>query len=81
MNKQQNNITLESIAEQKAALRKRIGSKEQKISALSQEFMDPWKPATKKSSAALGLFNKGMLVFDGVMIGLKLLKRLRKIMR
>lgn len=81
MNNQQNNITLESIAQQKAALRKRIDSKGQKISALSQEFMSPWKPAAEKSSATLGLFNKGMLVFDGVVIGLKLLKRLRKMMR
>lgn len=81
MNNQQNNITLENIAQQKAALRKQIDAQKLKITGLSQEFMNPWKPAMKRSSAALGFFNKGMLVFDGVVIGLKLLKRMRKMMR
>ena len=81
MSNQQNNISLEDIAQQKAALLKRINAQKQKMSSLSQGFIEPWKPATKKSSAALGLFNKGLVVVDGVVLGLKLLKRLRKMLR
>lgn len=81
MNNQQNDITLESIAQQKAALRKRIGTQKQKVSVMTQGFMEPLKPTTKKSTAALGLFNKGMVVFDAVLIGYKLLKKYRKLFR
>ncbi|MBQ6746913.1 MAG: hypothetical protein IJR07_07705 [Bacteroidaceae bacterium] len=81
MSNQQNNISLESIAQQKAAILKRINAQKQKMSSLSQGFIEPWKPTTKKSSAALGLFNKGLMVVDGVVLGLKLLKRLRKMLR
>jgi hypothetical protein len=78
MNNLQNDITLEHIAQQKAALRKRIGSQKQKMTHLSQEFLKPLSPTTKNNSTALGLFNKGMVVFDGVLIGYKVLKRFRK---
>ena len=64
MNNLQNDITLEHIAQQKAALRKRIGSQKQKMTHLSQEFLKPLNPTTKNNSTALGLFNKGMVVFD-----------------
>lgn len=81
MSNQQNDITLESIALKKAALQKRIGKQKQKMSALSQEFIAPLKPTVSKSSAVMGLFNKGMVVFDGVLIGYKLLRRFRKALR
>ena len=81
MNNQQNDINLEHIAQQKAALRKRIGSQKQKMTHLSQEFLKPLNPTTKNNSTALGLFNKGMVVFDGVLIGYKVLKRFRKFFR
>lgn len=81
MSNQQNNISLESIAQQKAALLKRIDAQKQKMSSLSQGFIEPWKPTIEKRSTALGLFNKGLVVVDGVVLGLKLLKRLRKMLR
>ncbi|MCR4765704.1 MAG: hypothetical protein K5856_05990 [Bacteroidaceae bacterium] len=81
MNNQQNNITLESIAQQKAAIKKRLDSQKQKMSALSNDFIAPLKPTAKKSSAVMGLFNTGMVVFDGALIGFKLLRRLKKVFK
>ena len=81
MNNQQNNITLEDIARQKAALLKQIRTQKGKMTTLSQGFIAPLKPTTKKSTAMMGLFNKGMVVFDGVLIGYKLLRKFRKMFR
>ncbi len=81
MNNQQNDITLEDIALQKAVLRKRIGKQKEKMTALSQGFIAPLKPAAKKGGAAMGLFNRSLVVFDGVLIGYKLLKRFKKLTR
>lgn len=81
MNNQQNNITLEDITRQKAALRKRISTQKEKMSTLSQGFIAPLKPTAKKSSAMMGVFNKSMIVFDGVLIGYKLLRKFKKMIR
>lgn len=81
MNNQQSNITLEDIAQQKAVLRKRIGKQKEKMTVLSQGFIAPLKPAAKKGGAAMGLFNRSLVVFDGVLIGYKLLKRFKKLTR
>ena len=81
MNNQQNDITLERIAQQKAALRKRIGTQKQKMTTLSQGFLEPLKPTAKKATPAMGLLNTGMVVFDGLLIGYKVLRKLRKLLR
>lgn len=81
MNNQQNDITLESIAQQKAALRKRIGSQKQKVSTLTQGFMAPLKPSAKKATPVMGLLNTGMVVFDGLLIGYKMLRKFNKLLR
>ena len=80
MNNQQNNITLEDIARKKAALLKQIRTQKGKMTTLSQGFIAPLKP-TKKNTAMMGLFNKSMIVFDGVLIGYKLLRKLKKFIR
>lgn len=81
MTNQQSDITLESIAQQKEALRKQIDAQQQKVSALSHSFMAPLKPAAQKGSAALGLFNRGMVVFDGILVGYRIFRKFRKLFR
>lgn len=81
MNNQQNDITLERIAQQKAALRKRIGTQKQKMTTLSQGFLEPLNPTAKKATPVMGLLNTGMVVFDGLLIGYKVLRKLRKLLR
>ena len=81
MNNQQNDITLERIAQQKAALRKRIGTQKQKMTTLSQGFLEPLKPTAKKATPVMGLLNTGMVVFDGLLMGYKVLRKLRKLLR
>lgn len=76
-----NNITLEDIAVRKAAILKRINLQKEKINGLSQGFITPLKPVAKKSNAVMGAFNTSMVVFDGVLIGYKLLRKFRKLFK
>jgi hypothetical protein len=53
----------------------------EKINGLSQGFITPLKPVAKKSNAVMGAFNTSMAVFDGVLIGYKLLRKFRKLFK
>ncbi|WP_418697439.1 hypothetical protein [Bacteroides sp.] len=69
--------TLESIAERKAALLQQIRGQKEAMADLTQEIFAPLAPATNKASAMMRAFNTGMAVFDGVMLGVKLMKKFR----
>ena len=58
-------VTLESIAQKKAML--------------LQEIFAPLEPATNKANAMMRAFNTGMAVFDGIVLGVKVMKKFRKI--
>ena len=66
-------VTLESIAQKKAMLQKEI------MTGLTQEIFAPLEPATNKANAMMRAFNTGMAVFDGIVLGVKVMKKFRKI--
>ena len=39
----------------------------------------PLEPATNKANAMMRAFNTGMAVFDGIVLGVKVMKKFRKI--
>lgn len=82
----QNNIpipplTLESIAQQKKELRQAILQQKEVMTELTRSLVAPLAPATSKTDAIMRAFNTGMAVFDGAMMGLKLMKRFRRFLR
>ena len=81
MRNEQRNITLEDIAIQKAAIRKKLGAQKEKMNELTHRFTAPLKPAAKKGNAVMGAFNTSMAIFDGVLIGYKLLRRVKKFLK
>ena len=78
MRNEQRNISLADIATQKAAIQKQLGKQKEKVNELTQNFMAPFKPVAKKSNAVMGAFNTSLAIFDGVLIGYKLLRRVKK---
>ena len=70
-------ITLESITQQKAALLQQIRMQKEIMTDITREIFAPVAPATNKANAMMRAFNTGMAVFDGVMLGLKLMKKFR----
>lgn len=72
-------ITLESIALQKEELRKRLQLQKQIMTDTARDLFAPLEPAASKGNAIMRAFNTGMAVFDGLMLGVNLMRRVRKI--
>lgn len=71
-------VTLESIAEQKAALLQQIRRQKQTMTHLTRELLAPIGPAAARGNSMMRAFNTGMAVFDGVMLGLKMMRKFKK---
>lgn len=71
-------VTLESIAQQKAVLLKKIRIQKEVMTVLTQEIFAPLEPATNKANAMMRAFNTGMAVFDGVMLGIKMMRKFKR---
>ncbi|MDO4163091.1 MAG: hypothetical protein Q4D56_01715 [Bacteroides sp.] len=72
-------VTLESIAARKAELLQQIRQQKEAMNQITHEIFAPLAPATNKADAIMRSFNTGMAVFDGVMFGIKIMKRVRKL--
>lgn len=72
-------VTLESITLQKAELLRKIQLQKEIMTGLTQEIFAPLEPATNKANAMMRAFNTGMAVFDGIVLGVKVMKKFRKI--
>ena len=80
MNNQQQKpqtITLEYIARLKAEKLEEIRA----MSRTTRRIFAPLAPAASKGDALMRSFNTGMAVFDGVMLGWKILKQVRRFFR
>ena len=80
MNNQQQKpqtITLEYIARLKAEIREQ----KKAMSRTTRRIFAPLAPAASKGDALMRSFNTGMAVFDGVMLGWKILKQVRRFFR
>lgn len=73
-------ITLESIALQKAELRKQIQQRKEAMAVLAKDIVAPVTPAAGKAGLMMRAFNTGMAAFDGIMLGLKIIRRMRKLL-
>ena len=70
-------ITLEEISKRKEALLKEIRQQKELMKATAADLFAPVKPAGK-ADAIMHSINSGIAVFDGVMLGMKVIKRIRK---
>lgn len=71
-------VTLESIAQKKAMLLQEIRLQKEIMTGLTQEIFAPLEPATNKANAMMRAFNTGMAVFDGIVLGVKVMKKFKK---
>lgn len=74
-------VTLESIAQQKATLLQEIRTQKETMTALTREIFAPLEPATNKTNAMMRAFNTGMAMFDGAMLGLKMIRKVKSFFR
>lgn len=71
-------ISLESIAQRKQEVRKKLHLQKQIMTDTARDLFAPLAPAADKGNAIMRAFNTGMAVFDGVMLGLRMMKRVRR---
>ena len=70
-------FTLEEIAERKKKLLNEIHAQKKAMTATTREIFAPLAPATNKADALMRSFNTGMAVFDGVVMGIKIMRKVR----
>ena len=74
-------LTLEDLQQQKAEALEELRAQQQIMADTARNLFAPIAPAADKGTAIMRAFNTGMAVFDGVMLGVKLMRKVRKIFR
>jgi len=72
-------ISLEDIALQKAKLLEEIQAQKMVISEAARLAFNPYSGVSAPGSSLIKTFNTGMAVFDGVMLGLKIMRKVRRL--
>ncbi|WP_303011272.1 hypothetical protein [uncultured Bacteroides sp.] len=74
-------FTLEEIAQRKKKLLNEIRAQKKAMAMTTREIFAPLAPATNKADALMRSFNTGMAIFDGVMMGIKVMRKVRAYFR
>lgn len=74
-------ITLEHIARLKTEKLEEIREQKKAMTRTAQRIFAPLAPATSQADAIMRSFNTGMAVFDGVVMGVKIMKKIRRFFR
>lgn len=75
------NITLEDIAQRKQETLAKIKEQKEIMAEITHEIFAPLAPAASGASALMRSFNTGMAIFDGVMLGMKVMRKVRAMFR
>lgn len=74
--------TLEEISQRKQEVLQDIRIQHQVIAETTQAIFSPLLPSSnEEQNSLIKKFNTGMAIFDGVMIGMKVFKSIRKLFR
>lgn len=74
-------ITLDMIRRQKAEKLAEIRASKQRIMDTTQRLFHPDEPSNVPSNALMSHFSSGIALFNGVMTGFKIIKRIRSFFR
>ncbi|WP_071145033.1 hypothetical protein [Bacteroides ihuae] len=73
-------ISLEDIALRKAKLLEEIRTQKIVISETARLAFNPYSGVATTGNSLIKTFNTGMAVFDGVMLGLKIMRKVRRLL-
>ena len=74
-------ITLEDIAQRKQEILQDIRNQKQAMADTTRRIFAPLAPAASGGSSLMRSFNTGMAIFDGVMLGMKMIRKVRGLFR
>ncbi|WP_294629323.1 hypothetical protein [uncultured Bacteroides sp.] len=73
--------TLEEITERKKQLQSEIQDRKKAMTDTAREIFAPVAPAANKADSIMRSFNTGMAIFDGAMMGIKIMRKVRRYFR
>ena len=74
-------ISCPNSKQSKKKLLNEIHAQKKAMTATTREIFAPLAPATNKADALMRSFNTGMAVFDGVVMGIKIMRKIRAYFR
>lgn len=74
-------VTLEDITLRKEKLLEEIHAQKQAMTTTAKKIFAPLAPTTSKVDALMRSFNMGMAVFDGIVMGIKVMHKIRRYFR
>lgn len=74
-------ITLDMICQQKAEKLAEIRASKQRMADQARELFHPAEEAMGSAKLLTSNFSSGIAIFNGVMTGIKIIKRIRKFFR
>lgn len=74
-------FTLEEIIERKKKVQEEIQAQKKAMVNITQEIFTPVSPAVSRTSALMQSFNTGMAIFDGAMMGIKVMRKIRSYLK
>lgn len=74
-------ITLEKIALRKEEILRDIRKQKQQMTNTARDLLAPLAPVASGGNAIMRTFSTGMAIFDGVMLGLKIIRKFRKLIK
>ena len=74
-------LTLEDLQRQKAEALEELRAQKQVMNDTARNLFAPIAPAANKGTAIMRAFNTGMAVFDGVVMGIKIMRKIRAYFR
>ena len=73
-------VTLDMICQQKAEKLAEIRASKQRIANNAREIFNP-SETINSANSLMSNFNSGMAIFNGIMTGFKIIKRIRELFR
>lgn len=74
-------ISLEEIRQLKVQTYAELQQRKEAVAKSARKLVAPLAPAVTKGNSLMRAFNTGILAFDGVMLGVKLIRKLQKVSR
>jgi hypothetical protein len=75
----QRTITLAEIAHRKAQVKQEICEQKKQITLTAGNLLSPLASVGSSANALIKKFNTGVAIFDGVMLGFRIIKKIRKL--
>ncbi len=70
-------LTLEDLLQHKAKVTKELSEQKKTLTASAHKIFAPALPVANSTHSLMHSFNRGMAIFEGVMVGVKTINRIR----